>query len=384
MLNAVALNAILDVDEFLFAGMMPIKIQHAVQSLEPISVSYSRRRSQCETLVHLSLILVTVLMSYSFLLVPLSSTMQTVKNEICGGNLSFVVSFNRETQEIVGMQTKLADNLTAMELAVKSHIANSPETTPGEVPVYISFSSSPRVFEADRTRTVLEKAQQYPLCMEKYVLQAGSRFYNDPALRPMVDVLLRTAGLTLGRQLASSCQELSDLCDDPDAFLLRLVCGETCGCTSPVSNPWFKAEAQGCSTSCLIEAFWQGRELPCVDDESRSWEEFWHLFPTAVSGFYGQDIRTTVLWSELSMTIQGMLAQGCSYLNNVSFDSATGANYCVGLDTLFKPLAIVCPETCGCKAATGQLPSHCPASCAGENNTEQQLNPLSSGQLSWR
>ena len=52
MLNAVALNSILDVDEFLFAGMAPIKIQSAIRNLKPISVSYSRCRSQLESFVH--------------------------------------------------------------------------------------------------------------------------------------------------------------------------------------------------------------------------------------------------------------------------------------------------------------------------------------------
>ena len=49
MLNAVALNAILDVDEFLFAGFTPISIQLAVQNLEPVKMKYSRRRSQLES-----------------------------------------------------------------------------------------------------------------------------------------------------------------------------------------------------------------------------------------------------------------------------------------------------------------------------------------------
>jgi hypothetical protein len=49
MLNAVALNAILDVDEFLFAGFTPISIQLAVQNLEPVKMKYSRLRSQLES-----------------------------------------------------------------------------------------------------------------------------------------------------------------------------------------------------------------------------------------------------------------------------------------------------------------------------------------------
>ncbi|CAE7861779.1 hcf136, partial [Symbiodinium microadriaticum] len=342
MLNAVALNAILDVDEFLFAGMTPIKVQHAVQSLEPIHVRYSRRRSQCETLVHVSLILTTVL---------LSETMQTVKNELCGGNRTFVVSYNRETQEIIGLTTRLPaeegeSNLTAIELAVRSHIGNSPETTPGPVPDYITFSVNRRVFGADAERSMLEKARQFPLCMETLVLNEGALLHNDPALQPLVDVLLRTAGLALGREMVSSCQELSDFCDHADAGLLRLVCGETCGCTDPVSNPWYKVEAQGCSTSCLIEANWNGRDIPCVDSEAnRSWEMFWDSYPDAVSAFYGQPIQRSALWPDLNRTMHGMLSEGCSYLRIAPFDSPTSAHFCEGLTTLFKPLTTICPVT---------------------------------------
>ena len=103
MLNSVALNAILDVDEFLFEGMTPIKIQHAIRSVEPISVSYSHRRSQVESMVHFLAVLATVLASYLFLLVPLCETMMTVKRELCDGQINFVVAYNTETQVSWGM-----------------------------------------------------------------------------------------------------------------------------------------------------------------------------------------------------------------------------------------------------------------------------------------
>ena len=106
MLNAVALNAILDVDEFLFEGMTPIKLQHAIRSLEPISVSYTHRRSQTESMVHFLAVLVTVLASYLLLLAPLSETMMTVKRELCDGQRDFVVSYNTETQISSGLLTQ--------------------------------------------------------------------------------------------------------------------------------------------------------------------------------------------------------------------------------------------------------------------------------------
>ena len=51
MLNAVALNAILDVDEFLFAGFTPMTIHLAIQKLEPLPMKYTARRNKIESLV---------------------------------------------------------------------------------------------------------------------------------------------------------------------------------------------------------------------------------------------------------------------------------------------------------------------------------------------
>ena len=139
MLNAVALHAILDVDEFLFACLTPIKMQHVIQSLEPIQVKYSRRRSQCETIAHFSLILTAVLLAYYILIAPLQSTMLEVKIELCGGNQSFVVSYNRDTQVTHGLVTASAKTrddgqYSVSELAVMKHIGISAEAAPGYIP----------------------------------------------------------------------------------------------------------------------------------------------------------------------------------------------------------------------------------------------------------
>ena len=93
MLNAVALNSILDIDEFVFAGMTPIKIQHAIQNLTPIRIKYSRFRSQLEAFVHFTSLLALICASYFLLLVPLSDTMLSVKQELCGGLQTFVAGF---------------------------------------------------------------------------------------------------------------------------------------------------------------------------------------------------------------------------------------------------------------------------------------------------
>ncbi|CAE7572710.1 hypothetical protein AK812_SmicGene25178 [Symbiodinium microadriaticum] len=82
MLNAVALNAILDVDEWLFAGFTPVSVELAVKNLEPIKVKYSRLRSQLEAVVLFLLLVATLLLPYIVLLQPLGETMKAVKWEL--------------------------------------------------------------------------------------------------------------------------------------------------------------------------------------------------------------------------------------------------------------------------------------------------------------
>ncbi|CAE7262317.1 NLRC3 [Symbiodinium pilosum] len=106
MLNAVALNAILDVDEFLFNGLTPMKFQHAIQSLSPMSIKYSRRRSEWESSIQALLLILTIIVPYMFLVKPFGQTMVEVKNLMCGGNQSFVIHHNPDTQMTNGLITR--------------------------------------------------------------------------------------------------------------------------------------------------------------------------------------------------------------------------------------------------------------------------------------
>ncbi|CAE7536226.1 unnamed protein product, partial [Symbiodinium necroappetens] len=113
-------------------------------------------------------------------------------------------------------------------------------------------------------------------------------------MQPVAEILLRNAGLALGYEMASSCAQLRSMCNRSDAALLRLVCGETCGCVDPLASPRYKVTAQGCSTACLHEA-----DLLSANVRGRHWEEFWRGYEEAVSGHYGdEDFVTGATWCE--------------------------------------------------------------------------------------
>ena len=94
-----------------------------------------------------ALLFATLLVPYLVLLQPLGATMAAVKWELCGGNQTFVLAQNAQTQVVTGLATtRGAQEMSVVERAVKRHIFNQQET-----PYYISFQPGPTQFDAQRT-----------------------------------------------------------------------------------------------------------------------------------------------------------------------------------------------------------------------------------------
>ncbi|CAE7790008.1 unnamed protein product [Symbiodinium sp. CCMP2456] len=367
MLNAVALNSILDIDEFVFAGMTPIKIQHAIQNLSPIRIKYSRCRSQLEAFVHFSSLLALICASYFLLLVPLSDTMLAVKMELCGGLQTFVVSYNAETQLVIGLytaETSDARNLSISESAVQS-FKGAP---PGTYPEFIRFAATKGLFQQEVSRSMEDEASQYPLCLELDVLNENGNFHTDMTLRPLATMVLNSAAAAVGRAGVQSCQELRAHCDDADGRLLRLVCGDTCGCTDPFSSAWYKVQAQGCSVSCLERRQPKLQNRSCqdlpVDD---AWRTFWSSYATVLSSYFGQPVEATQAFSQVNQTLQALGAGGCPVLAQFPRDFLTGTFWCEGTPDLVRSLASICPQTCGCDNPS-QVSPLCPPRCRIPNS----------------
>eukprot|EP00439_Symbiodinium_sp_Y106_P059862 s624_g8.t1 len=336
MLNAVALNSILDVDEFLFAGMAPIKIQHAIQNVTPIRIRYSRFRSQLESLVHFSALLTLILLSYFLLLVPLSDAMLAVKSELCGGIQRFVVSYNAATQMTIGLATTNFDDVQNLSYSQTVILAHR-DSVPGIASELIGFAANHDSFQSEVSRTMEEEATRYPTCIETEVLKEGSPYYTDPTLQSLAALLINSAAGALGRAGARSCQELQDKCDDPDARLLRMVCGETCGCIDPFSSPWYKVPAQGCAAACLELGRAQLQNHSCqdmpVDD---TWRAFWAQYGNVLSHYFGQPVETTQAFALVNQTLPVLAMGGCPVLVQFPVDHISTTVWCEGTSDLVR------------------------------------------------
>jgi len=368
MLNAVALSAILDVDEYLFSGLTPMKFQHAIQSLEPLTVKYSTRRSEWESSFQCMLLLFTAVLPYFFLLKPFGALMIDVKIELCEGNQTFVIDHNADTQLTYGFRTQydrsdMSNRVpTVSELAVNEHKFRSPLANP----VLINFAGNQDQFEAERGWSMADLATAYPICMQTDVDALGGAMNSDSSMRRFAELFRRSASAAIGMPDLYNCSELVDSCDRHDARLLRYSCGQTCGCTDSRSMPWYKVPAQGCALPCLALAQ-SAASCSDISPSDPAWTGFFDLYATVLSSYFGNDIRTNQVWPQTDALLQQLKSTGCPLLQQFPSDFMTGATWCAGDQTLFRGLAWLCPETCGCTNQPNP-PAYCPTLCQSQTN----------------
>ena len=358
ILDAVALEAILDIDDFMFHALAPLRARLLIQGLEPMQVKISQIRSQVESGFNFCLLASALVLPYLFMLAPLGLSMQAVKYELCGGTQEFVVAYNQDIQMTYALRTQSERGIELLpsEVAVEE-FKHSSEA----LPRYMVFSATSQAFDTDQVRTMAEEASTFPICFETQVLQETGRVYRDPVAMSLIEPRFQSMVARFGRN-ATTCEEMQDLCYLPEARMLRYLCGATCGCASAGTSTWYKVARQGCSESCLKEA---EAETACTDvaATSEGWRSFWMNYVPVVSSFFGQNLAQANMLTMLNQTVQAMLSEGCPRLLVNDTDFVTSVKWCEGFPDLFRPVAFLCPETCGCKAS---LSGFCPSNCLSD------------------
>ncbi|CAE7524392.1 serS [Symbiodinium natans] len=369
MLNAVALGAILDVDEMFFAALMPKKVQIKIQDLEAVKVVYSRRRSQIEALLLLLFMLGLLLWPWFQLVEPLGENMKLVKKKFCDGDQNFVVDVNENQEVTIGRLTKAFSsnrNATLIEKAVTDYAFSA-----GSAYQRILFEND-RKFERKRTQTMEAIAKTVLTCED---FGAWIENDNSSSVKDVYGPYWYSTAHSAGFPDDSTCEDMQGLCDHDGYHLLRLSCGVTCGCGKVTVNPWYKVEHHGCSKGCRDSVNFAGLpDLNCTDIpvNASSWQNFWQMYPDAV-----ESLSVVLSQSEKSQ-LQGiarkMMAEGCTALLNVSEDPMTLTNFCAGNTNpelwSAAPLRQLCPHTCCSQASSASCPTACCTDTAACDNAD--------------
>jgi len=328
ILITAALPVILNIDKQFFRAVLPMEIKMGIQRFKPFRIHYSRLHSQIETFVAAFLVLAVLLVSYSEVVRVFEEGILDIKVQLCGGQQAFVVAHNPSSQLTYALQTGTSQGAAVQ--AVEFYRYSSPSSPSSPSPWVIL--SSEESFHIQASRSMKEEAA-LALCWEEQTDAASS--------------LLAAAALALKHnESTASCQDLAQKCQEPSARLLRMACGVTCGCSEPHSSPWYKVEAQGCSSACLASASSTASVIPCqdMDKTNQTWQDLWDEYIPALSSFLTLSGNET---TALLQTVQDMKSQGCSSLLQQPFEPATGAKWCDGHPELFRPISYLCPSSCG-------------------------------------
>lgn len=325
ILITAALPVILNIDKQFFRAVMPMEIKIGIQRFKPFRIHYSRLHSQIETFVAVFLVLAVLLVSYSEVVRVFEEGILDIKVQLCGGQQAFVVAHNPSSQLTYALQTGTTQGAAVQ--AVELYRYSSPSSP------WVILSSE-ESFQTQASRGMKEEAA-LALCWEEQTDTSSSQLARNAAALALKH-----------NETTASCQDLAQKCQEPSARLLRMACGVTCGCSEPHSSPWYKVEAQGCSSACLASASSTASVIPCqdMDKANQTWQDLWDEYMPALTDFLTLSGNET---TALLQTVQDMKSQGCAFLLQQQFEPATGAKWCEGHPELFRPLSYLCPLSCG-------------------------------------
>ncbi|CAE7697022.1 VPS11 [Symbiodinium sp. CCMP2592] len=385
MLNSVALEAVLHVDEFIFSGLLPTRLQQQIQELPPVQVRRARRCHRAENLVLASLLAASLLLPYALLLRPLSQQMLLAKRELCFGDLDFVTSVNDGlslgfvTRKMEDQANQTISEIVAVDLAFRNKSDPDRERLVwlSQVPCMIPLWGSPKEATLD------EFARETSSCYSA----DDDADYSSGLLLP---AFLRMAAFQLEQENVTSCQDMEQFCDTVTeaGTLLRMACPRVCGCTDPLASPLLRVKRWGCFQVCIQEAYGfslnpgnphyyvpPSSPLACRDAApGPGWVKFWDGYLEAASIYGGFDYTGRAgLNPGLELFIGWVnwaKVAGCPALLANPVD-VFNIEWCRGNPALFRPLAWFCPETCGC-SSSGNLErdrfcfgyDHCPVHVA--------------------
>mmetsp|Transcript_37074 Transcript_37074/g.66014 ORF Transcript_37074/g.66014 Transcript_37074/m.66014 type:complete len:464 (+) Transcript_37074:190-1581(+) len=375
MLNAVALESVLHVDEFLFTSLAPTSIQCAVQSLPPMRVKRHRLFGIAETALLLCMLMFSMCVPYIVWVEPLEALMLNVKNELCGGNLTFVVGFNPDLQQTIGRVTKGANEddagrATMIYRAVDAHIFHGQENTAAFID-FRDVSDSSKPFDEWLQISMERYAGIFPVCWESYKEFQKTRFRPPVGrLADLMELHVRSAAAFLGHAdpMSATCEDLQPFCDRPEARLLRFACGSTCGCDSIDSSPLYRVLGYGCAQGCISDIYKMSASQhqqfrrpqietgrTCEDTPpGPAWNHFWNNYLEAISEHISiqyADMTPVVEISLFNRSWMGKKIDGCSTLLPEMYSDLTNKIWCRGDPGLYRPLAWLCPQSCGCNTS---------------------------------
>eukprot|EP00930_Biecheleria_cincta_P025370 TRINITY_DN18073_c0_g1_i1.p1 TRINITY_DN18073_c0_g1~~TRINITY_DN18073_c0_g1_i1.p1 ORF type:complete len:742 (+),score=87.44 TRINITY_DN18073_c0_g1_i1:67-2292(+) len=279
MLNAIALNFVLNIDEVLFQIMIPRRTQTLLANLQPIKMEHGAfekkvRMGWVPCLARLVILSALIIAVNTQLVDPFFDRIRAAMSILCDGNLDFVYATDPITQGVKIIQTSNSQRtLSNAQRAVLQYALPegiSPDVCEG-------CESTLRFSNVAYLRT-----QSHGLSLDGLFALSSSDLHLKAQTAPCNDGAIVDSTQHLQLLLSSAtgvntrdCQEARDFCWRQEMGIVRILCPKTCGCEYKTSFPYFNSNygavgafdqtRHGCPLSCF-----EGRNTWDLDYSKRS------------------------------------------------------------------------------------------------------------------
>lgn len=347
VLNAVALQVVLEVDELFFGALSTSASRTLLANLEPLRLPNMPSKfgadigAVCNTLVLFSVLSITAVK----LLLPNVDILAAVATELCGHNRNFVVDQNKLRMAVIVATESFEESFVLPPSAYRSAVEEAlykERVIPGEGARATWFESARiKAFGHLDIRGEIDRLQ--PQCKDN--LESFAFPYMQEAIGDNI----------------SSCEDITHLCSNitvlpawiPDngaSLWAKALCPETCGCNQPDVTHMLIGCPSICWQNPLTDTERECKDLDAGDLVWATMQNNWKEF----SAFYRNEHMTNMA---------ATLVLGCEsipLLYDTYADLWTPGDACSGsLSFPFRGLASFCPESCQCHRLYRTCPTRC-------------------------
>mmetsp|Transcript_80168 Transcript_80168/g.166842 ORF Transcript_80168/g.166842 Transcript_80168/m.166842 type:complete len:873 (+) Transcript_80168:18-2636(+) len=395
ILNAVALEMLLHVDQAFYC-LVSSRVKNLIRNVQSLPASRNTRQLSG---MDLPTITATVLFIAGLVLVmlsevvPLMDRIDTASDILCGGNKDFV--YTLDPYYLVYVSHSNPYNISIDTVTDYPHIHAIDEEISGDIPTVqwngIHLPAQIGLEQLGHGVAGVQRVMSYDEkeatdnLQEMAGTECGNPFHYVIGLNRYVQLVYEGSGLEV-----SECADLAPYCNTIDA-LPRVACPITCGCAKPAGTLLLAAPVDGCPSSCehadaheeslMAASCTQKTTAELQTDEIWvAWSKQFGMKTDRLLGDPGKaeekydlcehgegDCAKTFL--ELGCGIVDAWKKKSIDVFDEEHDLCVGEY--MGGDIKLKPLAVMCPETCGC-VGTNQTSSEllgrfCPGTCAASS-----------------
>lgn len=360
LLNAIALEFVLLIDELIYEALAPLQTKVFVKALAPISMPIHFRWHRLDLHSVIACFLAFGMLAY-FVAWPLQWEVQNLaaaREALCGGNTDFVFVRSLMPNQFwwaatAAHDSEMPDTILSKDVEAIIREENRTDLDNYKMPTLsgsawsLDILGSWGIAEAgtvwnDNCLDLLGNDHEYPAGMlmpPELVLEYVREVVEDPAVETCADIVQYCAH------------------DSKKGLTTRQQCPVSCGCASPLSGLTLVVPGVGCPEACSsLEGYKaEAAAVPCADrpKEDLLMDAAWRSF---ADGLYNMSLHYPANMQQAFGYARDMLLlHGCG-----AADYRTYVNLCKLAGGATKSITMWCPVTCGCQA--GGM-SGCPPSC---------------------